>query len=299
MLLDQRIIIDVLFLLIAIIFLLLLSIYLHVRLRRTVALVFLQFSCLSMIATLTSLFLYRTSFNLPHGSGALFASYLSLGISLTSLAAFILATSISKYLNQTPLILPPDISSFLVQIEDLIIIYNSAEKIIGINHHDKFDSIFSDHKADYSFCSNDKFFSSNNKHYMLKAAAVKDRLRSNLGTVVIIHDVTEAKKLADQINISNEQLELTCQKLESRIEVQRKLETEKQKLIIIEDIQNNLSQRLEAISVQILSNEHTINQGTFQQSITVIADELRNIYRTVRKTVHSMNQHDNIDRRQK
>ncbi|MDD2375231.1 MAG: hypothetical protein PHD23_07745 [Eubacteriales bacterium] len=134
---------------------------------------------------------------------------------------------------------------------------------------------------------------------MLKAAAVKDQLRSNLGTVVIIHDVTEAKKLADQINISNEQLELTCQKLESRIEVQRKLEIEKQKLIIIEDIQNNLSQRLEAISAQILSYEHTINQGTFQQSITVIADELRNIYRTVRKTVHSMNQHDNIDRRQK
>ncbi len=69
--------------------------------------------------------------------------------------------------------------------------------------------------------------------------------------------------------------------------------------IIIENIQNNLSRRLEAISAQILSHEHTINQDIFQQSINVIADELRNIYRTVRKTVHSMNQHDNIDRRQK
>ena len=299
MLLDQRIIVDVLFLLIAIIFLLLLNIYLHVRLRRTATLVFLQISCLAMISTLICWFFYRTGFNLAHIKNALPVSYIALSISLASLIAFIIATSLSRRTKMSALIFPPDISSFIVQIDDLIIIYNNAKKIIGINHQDKFDSIFSDREADYPFCNNSQFFSSNNKHYMLKAAAVKDRLRSKLGTVVIVHDVTEAKNLTDQINISNDQLELTCQKLESHIEVQRKLEIEKQILIIIENIQNDLSHRLEAISAQLLSYEHTTIQGTFQQSIAVIADELRNIYRTVRKTVHNMNQHESIDRRQK
>lgn len=324
MTMPNSLIIEVLFMLIAITALLLLSIYLYVRLHRSAALTALQGAAIFMIIAFIFRFMNKTSLDKTGHIDFGLLSIIAFVISLSSALVFVVLLIRVRNRGRSGLSMPPDLSVLFTELEDTILIYNRSNDLIGVNKPDQLEDIFpdSDHGlnqlvslVDNSMKQNQQDVSQllcdrnaleayfqhgiesvrdtgnitdrKGRQYLLRVSPISDQIRSDLGMLVILHDITQEKQLLTEIEKSNQRLEKTCEELEKRIGLEQQLEAEKQRMFLLQQIQNDMADRLNHVMGRLteMAAKQVVSEGRL---LSELAEDLRQIYKQVRQTVHGM-----------
>lgn len=210
--------------------------------------------------------------------------------------------------------LNPDISSILTAVEETIIICDYNGLIIEMNHQGIWNTVLKEcHQQDelltqLLLLSREKQevvqekrnlihppvefeIYSNQDVFLVSVLPIRGNQLKDLGTMIVLHNITEEKKLIQEVYESNEKLETANKQLVHFVEISSQLEEQKERLKLVEGIQSELLVRIEEIISEIneLQQQENDPLEVFQNNVETISDQLRDILRLVRISVKNMN----------
>jgi hypothetical protein len=220
-----------------------------------------------------------------------FPHYKLLGDLFLAMIIALLLGFIYVYFQTKAFHLPPDLHEVFTQLEDLILVYDYSGKLHLNNHPDlcnryfinlvpTLDELRHNGKNPYEWELEGK-----DKTYTLWTVITP--IFSNLepiGTAVVFYDVSVEKALYQEIEQKNKEIEVRNEKLRSNLYVYAQYEAEKMRLEVISELQENLIHRLESVILRIQRLESVATSDT----ISDIADELRDVYQLVRQSVQDI-----------
>jgi len=207
----------------------------------------------------------------------------------------------------------PDLKTVFTSIDDLAIIVDYNGVITEINHPERLNDMLGDkcqtiaelmeklrHKSpdnnhaileigQLNMNGKEKFeiyFSEENSCHIFSWAPVVAG-KSRLGTTIVMHDITEKKKSEQQIKNHNTYLEDANLKLSNYVNIANVLETEKERLKLLEQVQMELIFKIE----KAIDHVHHIQKNTYddildyQKDIAQVADMMRDVYKDVRISI--------------
>lgn len=266
--------------------LLILNLRLFIRRGRTPVTYIVHALSIFTVLFLSTLLMRHVSFDMTF-----FPHYKLLGDLFLAMIIALLLGFIYVYFQTKAFHLPPDLHEVFTQLEDLILVYDYSGKLHLNNHPD--------------LC----------KHYFINLVPTLDELRHNgknpyewelegkdktytlwtvitpifsnlepIGTAVVFYDVSVEKALYQEIEQKNKEIEVHNEKLRSNLYVYAQFEAEKMRLEVISELQENLIHRLESVILRIQRLESVATSDT----ISDIADELRDVYQLVRQSVQDI-----------
>lgn len=111
-----------------------------------------------------------------------------------------------------------------------------------------------------------------------------------LGYTIILQNITHVKKTEQLLQVQNDALEQANLKLARDAHLAGVLEAERERLRVLEKVQTDLAQQIENTITQVayIRNRHAETDLVVQQEAARIADQLRWVYKEVRKSISSI-----------
>lgn len=241
-------------------------------------------------------------------------TYLSLSKALLGLGIFVTIIAVINLfiwkLLHPHARLSPNLVEALSQLEDIVFIIDSDQIITPINHFEEFNSILcgamnlnslthflSNYCSNPSLNSNieiqkkcEFYLPDKNKHYLIYLTPIYSKNNIEVGYTGILSNITELKKQEQVYHERNLLLEDANIKLENSVLISGALAFEKERLEIIEHIQNHLIKEIESslISLKRLKNDEI----DFMKALKAIILQLREIYSEVRRSVDKISRKD-------
>lgn len=213
------------------------------------------------------------------------------------------------------------ILSLFSRVEAVVIVTGKEGNISYVNHPEELEQIFGDVKnIKEIICSisklsqdqddrlfNDKveclsekrfsgeFFSSANEtYYAYKMNPIRTKQKQYLGNTIVFEDISDIRLQEIELEEQNKQLLNSNQKLKNYVNVAVSLEAEEERLRLLEEIQMTLIQDIEGVLEEIeLLKKNYFSDDSYQSDFLILADKLRQIYQTVRKTVGKISKRGN------
>ena len=187
-------------------------------------------------------------------------------------------------------------------IEDLALIFDYNGKLVDINHKNEFFRLFGDItelQELMEFIGIESLENSQERQvhihikkqdeYFLLIIHPINSKNTNLGTILVLHDITEIKKSELEILDSNETLQEANAKLLNYVNAAEVLETEKERLRLLKHIQANLITYIENIADYIYSIEKSNeNYLDYKEKINKASDMIRIVYGDIRKSIRNI-----------
>ena len=266
--------------------LLILNLRLFIRRGRTPVTYIVHALSIFTVLFLSTILMRHVSFDMTF-----FPHYKLLGDLFLAMIIALLLGFIYVYFQTKAFHLPPDLHEVFTQLEDLILVYDYSGKLHLNNHPDlcnryfinvvpTLDELRHNGKNPYEWELEGK-----DKTYTLWTVITP--IFSNLepiGTAVVFYDVSVEKALYQEIEQKNKEIEVHNEKLRSNLYVYAQYEAEKMRLEVISELQENLIHRLESVILRIQRLESVATSDT----ISDIADELRDVYQLVRQSVQDI-----------
>lgn len=266
--------------------LLILNLRLFIRRGRTPVTYIVHALSIFTVLFLSTILMRHVSFDMTF-----FPHYKLLGDLFLAMIIALLLGFIYVYFQTKAFHLPPDLHEVFTQLEDLILVYDYSGKLHLNNHPDlcnryfinvvpSLDELRQNGKNPYEWELEGK-----DKTYTLWTVITP--IFSNLepiGTAVVFYDVSVEKALYQEIEQKNKEIEVHNEKLRSNLYVYAQYEAEKMRLEVISELQENLIHRLESVILRIQRLESVATSDT----ISDIADELRDVYQLVRQSVQDI-----------
>ncbi|WP_281094582.1 OmpH family outer membrane protein [Fusibacter bizertensis] len=266
--------------------LLILNLRLFIRRGRTPVTFIVHALSIFTVLFLSTILMRHVSFDMTF-----FPHYKLLGDLFLAMIIALLLGFIYVYFQTKAFHLPPDLHEVFTQLEDLILVYDYSGKLHLNNHPDlcnryfinlvpTLDELRHNGKNPYEWELEGK-----DKTYTLWTVITP--IFSNLepiGTAVVFYDVSVEKALYQEIEQKNKEIEVHNEKLRSNLYVYAQYEAEKMRLEVISELQENLIHRLESVILRIQRLESVATSDT----ISDIADELRDVYQLVRQSVQDI-----------
>lgn len=266
--------------------LLILNLRLFIRRGRTPVTFIVHALSIFTVLFLSTILMRHVSFDMTF-----FPHYKLLGDLFLAMIIALLLGFIYVYFQTKAFHLPPDLHEVFTQLEDLILVYDYSGKLHLNNHPDlcnryfinvvpSLDELRQNGKNPYEWELEGK-----DKTYTLWTVITP--IFSNLepiGTAVVFYDVSVEKALYQEIEQKNKEIEVHNEKLRSNLYVYAQYEAEKMRLEVISELQENLIHRLESVILRIQRLESVATSDT----ISDIADELRDVYQLVRQSVQDI-----------
>lgn len=204
--------------------------------------------------------------------------------------------------------LPNSIPDALEKLEDVVFVVDRDGIILHINHPDTYHSMFGDIATIdelYSFMENhcsqwdglQKLDSvSGTQICELYLDCIKTNIvfkispiildGNHLGYTAVLENVTSIREIEKKLEIQNETLVLTNEKLSKYILAEGALEGEQERLKILSQVQETLVRDIEnALPCLDEIKQHRMLDGSYQIAMIEFAKQLRQIYQKVRNTV--------------
>lgn len=207
----------------------------------------------------------------------------------------------------------PDLKSVFTAIDDIALIIDYSGNITEVNHPQKYEDLFGNSKTISDIVKNLIHKTSESYiDFLLKGMTDKEKVQAEFqdskteedylitympvlkhehGAIMVITNISDIKKSEIKIKMYNEYLKEANHKLKDYIKVSNKLETEKERLSLLEQIQKDLIHRIEnaIILIQNIQRKLAKNpeeyQHTYQDEILQVTDILRKVYKDVRITI--------------
>lgn len=296
--------------------LIVLNLYIFIRLKRSKATVGLNVFSVFLLAFLFCTFLEVSAIDLEIEQYFRIAGMIFLLVSVF----FALYLAVVFYKNRVKLrklkIFPPDLTVLLKEIDDHIIIFDHQGKLYYQNHPHQLNDILglanirlSDvneillqmvpeglHK-EINLALRDKktldcevFFSNTDQYFLLKTAPVLTKRKKLIAFIILLHDISSENKLAREVENKNSNLEDVNRQLISYVEVAHVLESERERLKLLEKIQGELIDKINMVIKEINKIYHKEYPDTieFKKDITLITEKLRNLYQMIRNTIRNI-----------
>lgn len=209
--------------------------------------------------------------------------------------------------------LAPDLKSVFTAIDDIALIIDYSGNITEVNHPQKYEDLFGNSKTISDIVKNLSHKTSESYiDLLVKGMADKEKVQAEFqdskteedyvitympvlkhehGAIMVITNISDIKKSEIKIKMYNKYLKEANHKLKDYIKVSNKLETEKERLSLLEQIQKDLIHRIEnaIILIQNIQRKLAKNpkeyQHTYQDEILQVTDILRKVYKDVRITI--------------
>lgn len=107
------------------------------------------------------------------------------------------------------------------------------------------------------------------------------------GYILIFQDISNIRKTEEALSLKNIELENARCRLSGELALAGTLDAEKERLKVLEQIQTMLLHRIEhaVSSVQDIKNRRKVGSIAYKADVTLLADQLRLIYKEVRMSV--------------
>jgi len=188
-----------------------------------------------------------------------------------------------------------DIKNLLNSLSDSVLIYDYDGHIIDLNQAARLLKPYLE-SDDIDKCYNntnsyEQFI--NGKWYIINTKLIHSTKGTLLGCIKVFHVIDTEKTLIKKLEESNAFIEQSNKKLIANLGIDDALESEKIRLKIIQEIQTLLVKKIEYIILRI--HDFTIegnSEHSYQHEINLIANELRNVLKTIRQSVQRMKEKD-------
>ncbi len=193
--------------------------------------------------------------------------------------------------------LSPNILNALSNIEDIVFVIDRDGAITHINHPKKYTSLFGDidhidqlisfMEVNYSLDKSQLTIPGANSYYSFKITPIVINKASPLGYTAVLEDVSAIKNSEKLLQERNESLKEANEKLSTYVEVAGELDAEKERLKLLNHIQETLINDIE----KVLLNYGKVKNDCFEdfsypRVMKDIANQLREVYSTVRQAVN-------------
>lgn len=206
-----------------------------------------------------------------------------------------------------------NILNALSSINDIVFVVDVDGNISHINHPIKYNSLFGKienvnnltHFMELNCCANWKYskgidliedtatcqvsFNNSKTHYIFKLTPIIISNGSPLGYTAVLEDISVIKASEALLQERNHYLTAANERLSNYVRVAGALEAEKERLAILEHVQETLICHIEKILLTIGRNkQNCFDDYTYSTFMKNLATQLREVYNTVRNSVNKI-----------
>ena len=315
--LTTDVLLKVFILLFALILLLILNIYLFISRKRNIYSVFFHILSFCLIVFLFCILLQTAIIELD-----IEKYYVNIGQVALYIGTFLLFITILlsivyyRKISKKVLILPNLIDVFM-SIDDIAIICDYKGDIVEINkspkqkqlfgekcynvddllsilikkapiqYHNEIKTVFYNLK---SFHQIELEFKDTEDFYLINISPIMPNKNNCIGATIVFHNIKKEKLLIREIDKQNLSLQKANNKLLEYVRIANDLETEKERLRLLQEIQADLIDKIEIVisNIKKIQNNNFQNICDYQNSISEISKELRDVYNEVRQSINSI-----------